>query len=430
MAVVALTLGAPRSTGDVAKNVAESAALAPGKLELLGAGHDGHRYLAAFLANRLRSIVDRQRFELGIGWEGDGVLGAAARTNGEAECGVGRAEAGANGHRGFVDGQRLTGHALRSDEFDGRLLAGPWAPLGNVRTPAGHWAAYGQNGIPEKVACQMGPTSALHTSAHASDFGRRELDAAISVRAPSAIRHLGRYLRPHVDERSLPPSTRTSALVTLSPGQAAEPRAPRPFQQESCEDDVRVDLPVEAYVERALHPHERRQGAWFERRPRPPVFRSNTRQLQIIVGEAVFVEPCDGPPRARHLDAVRLQMKRERDGFAVRQRPFQCDLMTACGQLDPEHSFHPDESLGRLPVEQDFGWRPLSGRAGKRHRGGCARVNLHACAKNSAAHFDAHAAARGARRRAIGLACVRRSAKLLQCHRLVGRSSRGKPSSA
>ena len=186
-------------------------------------------------------------------------------------------------------------------------------------------------GIPSNVACQVGPRSSSQVSAprraNAGSARRRSAADSVSVDRHCVSRRVGSEA--DVDHRL--------GLVDAHAG-GGDRLAGEQWHVDHhrgaggrLAPDHRLDLPLQAQVQRARDAQERRQrhrapdssGARLGRAA------AGARQLEALVGGAVLVQPVERPAAHARGHEPWLQRQRDRDRLARRQR---------AGHLDAERA--------------------------------------------------------------------------------------------
>ncbi len=143
------------------------------------------------------------------------------------------------------------------------------------------------------------------------------------------------------------------------------------------------------------------------------------RQLQVVVGLAVFAHACNSPTLCSGVDPMRFQRQAQLDVFGMPDRAQQDDLMHAGLQRDPHLPVTITAQAGsRLAVERDRLQHPLCAACRQRDGGVVKRMCFEANLQGLAAHIDQHA--RNARTIGQAVGWLRQFGLELVEHVLVG----------
>src|SRR3989338_6667222 len=302
-----------------------------------------------------------------------------------------------------------------------------------VRTAvaSGKWTT----GIPWTSTCQIGPAARRQTSVHETSSGAASLIDSFWSREevqPASVACGARLTK----ARS--PATRTSAVVTDSPGRSGTSRrtadptgVTRTTRVATCHlspsvtsRSTRTNGGSVAGSRATAGPRSRARSR-PRRRPsspppappphdggrppgpggprRPALAAALLHELQAVLRQAVLVQPFDAPAPGPRLDTMGLQRQGNRDRLAVGQRSFHQDLVVSGRHAQPQSAVsRAHEPGGRLAVHRDPLGEPLL--AAPREWNGRLRrgADFDAGAQGRRADLEHHARAGGAVRAACG----------------------------
>ena len=225
------------------------------------------------------------------------------------------------------------------------------------------------DGMPESRVPDRPHVDAPHLDPR-SDCRRDQRAGATSARAPSATRP--RCACGAMMTSALPPTTRTSAVVTCSPGEERDLEHDRRARRGQAHDPRARPASRGPRAERPLDAHERGKNGRAARRRRPPPPRpgcASRVSSQVVVGEPVLVDARHGPARGARPRRGAASGAAERHGSRLRHRPVERRSRGARATARSRARRRRCEQATRVPaVEEHVRRRPISRGSGQRHR--------------------------------------------------------------